>query len=337
MGGLLVLGWLAGSAIAAPSPQEAPPVAPGGGAEGEAETPAEREWQALLDDLTPKLVRLRELPEEERKKQTFRAELARIGEFIRKFQGSEPDLAASARVFMATQVLWRGLRRDREAVEVLRDVAANATGAMVAGLAALNAGEILLKGADEIGLVELKALYAARVDADPVFVTALDELCRQVRIQPGRPFPAIELKDLAGVRIDLAGMKGRLVVLVVFNVEAPAAKAALQGVAEAVKRLDDPALSAVGLSLDRDRKTLAAELAKLPVKFPVDCSEKEWDGAAVQALGLTQIPATFVIDPTGKILFSRVGDLGAELEPLLAEWLENFRQAGELPARPAGR
>ncbi len=334
---LLALSGALGIATAAPSAQEAPAAPAAAGARDDASaTPAEREWQAITDDLTPKLMRLRELAEDERRKQTFRAELARIGEFVRKFQATEPDLAASARVFMATQVLWRGLRRDREAIEVLRDVAANATGQVVASLAALNAGEILLKSADETGLTELRSLYAARKDADPIFLTALDGLCRQVRIQPGRPFPALELKDLAGVAIDTAAWKGNLVVLLVFNVEAPPARAALHGLAAAVAKLKDPALRAVGLSLDRDRKLLLDELAKLPVAFPIDCSGKEWDGAAVQELGLTQIPATLVIDPAGKILFSRVGDVGAELEPLLIEWLAGFRASGDLPARPAG-
>ncbi|MBM4014643.1 MAG: TlpA family protein disulfide reductase [Planctomycetes bacterium] len=334
---LLALSCAFGTATAAPSVQETPlPPAEAAGSDAVPVTPAEREWQSITDDLTPKLVRLRELSEEERRKQTFRAELARIGEFVRRFQATEPDLAASARVFMATQVLWRGLRRDREAVEVLRDVAAQATGQVVAGLAALNAGEILLKSVDETGLTELRELYAARKDADPVFVAALDGLRRQVRIQPGRQFPQLPLKDLAGAPIDAAAWKGSLVVLLVFNVEAPSARAELHGLGAALAKVKDPALRAVGLSLDRDRKLLLDELAKLPVAFPIDCSGMEWEGAAVKELGLTQIPSTIVIDPAGKILFSRIGAVGPELEPLLVEWLAGLRASGDLPARPTG-
>lgn len=300
-------------------------------------SPAEIEWQQITDEVTPKLVELRRLPEEERKKQTFRSELARIGEFVRKYQVTEPDVAASARIFMATQVLWRGLRRDREAIEVLRDVTAHATGGVVAGLAALNAGEILLKLADESGLKELREIYAGRADADALFVAALDGLCRQVRIQPNRPFPAVELRDLAGQVIDQTAWRGKLVVLLAFSVEAEAARAALGGLAQALTTLADPGLQAIGLSVDRDRARLLAELEKLGVAFPVDFSGKEWDGPAVTELGLTQVPATIVIGPTGKIVFSRVGDVGAELAPLLEELLSSLRASGEMPARPAGR
>ncbi|MSR47440.1 MAG: redoxin domain-containing protein [Planctomycetes bacterium] len=326
-----------GDATAAPDPAAAPQDVPS----ADDLSTAEREWQQITDDLTPKLVKLRELPEEERRRQTLRAELARIGEFVRRYQVAEPDVAAAARVFMATQVLWRGLRRDREAIDVLRDVAAHAKDSVVAGLAAVNAGEILLKLGDEDGLKALREIYGARADAagDALVINAVDALdgfCRQVRIQPGRPFPSIELRDLSDAVIDQAAWRGKLVVVLAFNVEATAAREALASLARACKALRDPALLPIGISLDRDRGKLLAELEKSGVKFPVDCSGKEWDSVPAKELGLTQIPVTIVVGPAGKIVFSRTGDRGVELEPLLVEWLASLRASGELPARPAG-
>ncbi len=325
---------------ATPAPQEAPtpPSAPPrpSPADEEAPSPAEIEWQKITDDLTPKLVRLREMAPEERQKQTFRAELARIGEFVRKYQASEPDVAASARVFMATQVLWKGLGRDAQAVDVLRDVTATAQGGVVAGLAALSAGEILLRAGDEAALRQLYDLYARRADADALFRDALEGLCRQVRLQPGRLFPAIELHDLAGRRIDPAELRGKLVPLLVFSVEAASAREALVELVRSVTALADPAIAPVGLSLDLDRKKLLAAVDELAIKFPIDCSEKGFDGSAVNELGLTQIPTLIVLDPKGTILFSRAGNLGAELQPLLAAYLEQLRERGELPPARAG-
>lgn len=341
---------LAGALVATAAPQEtpapappaappsapptAPPTAPAG--DDAARSPAEIEWQKITDDLTPKLVALRELPAEERKKVTFRAELARIGEFVRKYQQSEPDVAASARVFMATQVLWKGLGRDAQAVDVLRDVTATAQGGVVAGLAALSAGEILLRAGDEPALRQLFDLYVRRADADALFREALLGLCRQVRLQPGRPFPAVELHDLGGRRLDAAELRGKLVVLLAFSVEAPVARDALVELVRGVAALADPAVAPIGLSLDLDRKKLLATLDELGVKFPVDCSEKGFEGPAVSELGLTQIPTLIVLDPKGTILYSRASVVGVELQSLLTEYLAQLRQSGELPPARSG-
>ncbi len=322
--------WQAAPQGTPPLPQTAPATP------SEEATPAEVEWQKISDELTPKLVRLRELPPEERKQESFRAELARIGEFVRKYQKSEPDVAASARVFMATQVLWKGLGRDAQAVDVLRDVTSTAPSGLVAGLAALNAGEILLRAGDEPGLRQLFDLYASRADAEALFRDALEGLCRQVRLQPGRPFPAIELHDLAGRRLETEALRGKLVVLLVFSVEAPAAREALAEMVRTTSALADPGLAPVGLSLDLDRKKLLAVVEELGAKFPIDCSEKGWESAAIQELGLTRIPAIIVLDPKGTILFNRVGGLGSELRPILVDFLETLRASGELPPRRPG-
>jgi len=315
-------------ATAAPRQDEA------GSQPADAATAAEREWQKITDELTPKLVRLRALPEEQRKKETLAAELARIEEFVRKHESRDPDAAASARIYLARELLWRALGRDLEAAALLREVAGSAKGGAVAGVAAMNGGEILLKQGDEPGLVALRRLYAARPDADALCVAALDGLCRQVRLQPGRPFPALDLHDLAGKPIEAATLRGKLVVVLAFNVEAPAARGALELLAKSVAALADPAIQPLGLSLDRDRARLGKVLAELPVQFPVDCAGSEWQSPSVKALGLTQIPATIVVDPKGTILFSKLGAVAPDdLQPLLAGFLAHLRRQGDLPPR----
>jgi peroxiredoxin len=326
---LAAAGPVAATATAAPRQS-----APKADALDDTSSAAEREWQQITDELTPKLVRWRELPAEQRAKETLTAELARIDGFIKKHEARDPDAAAAARIYLAREVLWRALGRDREAATLLREVAVSAKSGAVAGVAAMNGGEILLKQGDEPGLEALRKLYAARPDADPLCAAALDGLCRQVRLQPGRPFPALELHDLAGRPIEPASLRGKLVVVLAFNVEAPAARGALEQLAKTVAALGDPALQPIGLSLDRDRARLGKVLDELPLKFPVDCAGTEWQSPPVKTLGLTQIPATIVVDPKGTILFSKLGAVAPdELGPLLSGFLEKLRRQGDLPPR----
>ena len=74
----------------AAAPASAFQVPPSARGDDAAPTPAEREWQDIQDELIPKLVQFRALPEAEKRKETFRAELSRIGEFVRKYQAVDP-------------------------------------------------------------------------------------------------------------------------------------------------------------------------------------------------------------------------------------------------------
>jgi peroxiredoxin len=322
---------VAAAASAMPVAAQEPPPA----ARGEPEmTPAEREWQLILDEMIPKLVRFRGLPDEEKRKETFRAELARIGEYVRKHQTTEPVAAATARVFMANQILAQALRREREAIEVLRDVAQKCEDVVLAGFAAVTAGDLLLRLGDETGLRALRELYGARPDKDPQFLARLDDQLRQIRLQPGRPFPDLPLADLAGRKIEPAQLRGRLTIVLVFNLDHEASREEFERLVALRKELADPGLGALAISVDKEVERVRKEAERLEVDFPIDCSGREWEGPAVKELGLTGIPATFLLDPDGTLLYSRNAVVGPELKALVEEHLGLLRAEGRLPPKP---
>src|SRR5688572_20170144 len=294
-------------------------------------TPAEREWQRITDEVIPKLVAFKALPPEEQKKETFAAELARIAEFVRGHAVKEPAVAARARVFMATKVLADALKRDREAVEVLRDVAAKCTAEeeMLAGTAALGAGDLLFKLGDDPGLRELRELYAGRPSHDALFLQRLDQLCKLVRLQPGRPFPELALAGLDGKPIPATALRGRLLVVLLFNLDHSVSHDAFVQLGSLLDERADPGLGALGISVDKDKAAVAKELARFKTPFPIDCSGLEWEGPAVQELGISKLPALFLLDPKGVILFARLGSWDpAQLPKLLDEQLVRLRAEG---------
>jgi peroxiredoxin len=328
----LVAALVAGTAA---SPARAAPQEPAGG-EGAVVSPAEREWQKLYEELVPKLVRFKGLPEAERRKEDFQPELARIGAFVRKFQGTEPFYAATARVFMATQILGQALHRDRDAVVELRDVAKSAENGMLAGMAAMNAGDLLLKLGDEEALRELRELYAGRDDRDAQFLERLDLLLVQVRLQPGRKLPELALADRDGRAIDLRSYRGRALLLLVFSFEHEASRAEFDALAAWLVVAKDEGLAVVGISLDGDKERLHRELERRKVAFPVDGSGLAWKAPIVKQLGLASIPTLLLADAEGTIVLHHVGALGAELGPTLQARLAEMRERGVLPKKPAG-
>ena len=296
-------------------------------------SPASVEWQTILDELTPRLVAHRTASPEERKKETFTAERARLQEFFRRYEKSEPELAWSARVWLATNVLRDALELERDAADELLVVAKESTSGEAATLAAIQAGDGLLKLGDEAGLERLLEIYKARADRSAPVEAHVADLCRQVKLRPGRPFPELALTDLSGKAIDWKALRGRVVLIVVFNVESDPARAALARAAALAKLHSGDGLAVVGISLDVDRARLVAELERLKATFPVDFTGKEWKAPAAKALGLSQIPVTFLLDSKGTILEARRGPMTEEFDALVDRSLQAAREGKGAPGR----
>lgn len=323
---LLTLAPAATTASAAPQSRD----------DGVNSSAAEREWTRISEEIIPRLVRFKALPEAEQKAENFDAEIGRIREFIRKYQASEPYFAASARVFLATKILAAALKRNRDAVALLREVAQHERDPLLAGIAAASAGDLLLQLEDETALIELRDLYGARAEHDVPALRRLEQLCRQVRLRPGHVFPDLLLVDLDGKRIDPASWRDRLTVVLVFNLENEGARGDLDQLAQLLSERKDPGLGAVGIAIDRDPKRLREELERRNARFPVDCSGEEWNGRVAKELGLNQIPATFLVDPKGTIAFARNGALGRDLPVLVDRQLERLRAASLLAPKSGG-
>jgi hypothetical protein len=291
---------------------------------------AANEWQNITDELTPKIVAYRTLPPDERKKQSLAAERAKVLDYFRRFEKSDPDLAWSARVWLATNVTRDALERERDAVDELVTITKESVSGDAAARAAIHAADGLLRLGDDEALVRLKTSYSARPEPSPAVVSHLENVVRQVLVQPGRRFPNLALTDLAGHAVDWKALRGKVVVVVAFNVLNDPSRQALERAVQLARAHAKEPFGVVGISLDVERAKLSAELARLEASFPVDCSEKEWKGPAARELGLEQIPVAWLLDPKGTIVELRRGPL----PPAFDEAVEKALRA--VPATPAG-
>lgn len=160
---------------------------------------------------------------------------------------------------------------------------------------------------------------------DPAVKTHFN--ARLARIEMlGKPAPAIEATDLDGRRVSLADLKGKVVLLDFWATWCPPCVAEMPNLNSLYARDADKGLAIVGVNLDAMREGVREADRVLPGvrRFLVDF-RVSWpnlpNGAGTadiaRAYGVTDIPATFLIDREGKIIGVELA--GQELEKAVAK------------------
>lgn len=276
------------------------------GARPQDPTPAEREWDEIERAVTPKLVRFQEASPEEQERITFHTEIARIGDYVRRYEEVEPDFAAAAQVFLARQILSGALQRHAEAIQLLRQVVSRADSSLVAGLAATHAAQIALDHGEFHQVAEIRRLYEERPERDAQLLEILVDLERRAALRPGQPFPDLAGEDLSGTRRSVADLRGRVVLFLVFNVEHEASRTALRQALLAHRRLAEQGAAVLAVSLDLERAKLEQELLEEKVDFPVLWDGRGWQSPLARRLGISTLPGLYVVDPEGRIQYVQV-------------------------------
>lgn len=130
----------------------------------------------------------------------------------------------------------------------------------------------------------------------------------------GKAAPEIALSTLDGHNISLASYRGNKKVLVAFWASwCGPCRAEMPALARFYERTHKPdaAYEILAISLDEDRSAAEAFVKENKVSFPVLLDP--WMKAA-NAFEAASIPATFIVDPSGKITYGHLGfEPGAEM------------------------
>jgi hypothetical protein len=116
----------------------------------------------------------------------------------------------------------------------------------------------------------------------------------------GRPVSA-KFSTIQGGSIDLERLRGRVVVLVFWAAESPPSVIWMQGFLPELRKLADPQLTVIGVSLDSDRANLLGAMKALGVNWPTHFDGKGWDNALGRQLGINALPTVWVLDKKGNL------------------------------------
>ncbi|MGC8644155.1 MAG: TlpA family protein disulfide reductase [Isosphaeraceae bacterium] len=135
----------------------------------------------------------------------------------------------------------------------------------------------------------------------------------------GKPAPVFDARDLAGQSVRLESLKGKYVLVDFWATWCSPCLAELPRLQEAYRKYKGAGFEIVSVSLDETRSAVAdfVKVRKLPW-FQLHNATAGAD--LVEAFGVSSIPATYLVDPEGKII--RLDLRGPALDATLAKVLK---------------
>jgi peroxiredoxin len=151
---------------------------------------------------------------------------------------------------------------------------------------------------------------------------ALETLDTKKRLRKGAfaiPFPDTT-KTISGEKITLEDYKGKVVLLDFWATWCAPCRQEMPNVIRVYEKYHDKGFEIIGVSMDRDRKSLDTYIAENGLTWKQIYDGKNWQSDLGQVYAVRAIPSTFLIDREGKISGKNLR--GAELEKAVSELLK---------------
>jgi hypothetical protein len=111
----------------------------------------------------------------------------------------------------------------------------------------------------------------------------------------------LKMPSLDGEPLDLASLRGKVVVLVFWSSESPQSLLWLRDFAGEAGGLDTDSVSVATVSLDTDRRAATERAAAFPSPWPVGFDGLGWESPAVRSLGINALPTVWLLDSKGAL------------------------------------
>jgi len=114
----------------------------------------------------------------------------------------------------------------------------------------------------------------------------------------GTPVNA-KFSTIQGDIIDLAALRGNVVVLIFWAAESPPSLLWLQRFCKDISHIPQDQLKIVTISLDESRKDVDEAVRMLNLTWPVNFDGKGWENAVARPLGINALPTVWILDKHG--------------------------------------
>lgn len=114
----------------------------------------------------------------------------------------------------------------------------------------------------------------------------------------GTPVNA-KFSTIQGGTIDLAALRGNVVVLIFWAAESPPSLIWLQRFCKDISHIPQEQLKIVMVSLDESRKDVDEAVQLLNLTWPINFDGKGWENAVARPLGINALPTVWILDKRG--------------------------------------
>jgi peroxiredoxin len=148
-------------------------------------------------------------------------------------------------------------------------------------------------------------------------------------LRAGSAVPGFTLPALNGPSVDLASLRGRVVVLNFWATWCPPCVAEMPSLERLHRALGAKGLAVLGVSVDQDEQTLRDFVKRAGVSFPI---LRDPDAHVAREYRTTGYPETFLIDGSGTILRVYVGPVEWDT-PEVLDYLRGLLEGSTRPTR----
>jgi thiol-disulfide isomerase/thioredoxin len=129
---------------------------------------------------------------------------------------------------------------------------------------------------------------------------------------------ALKFKGVDGAPVDLAALRGKVVLLDFWATWCPPCRDETPSIVATYRRLHERGFEIVGVSLDDDKGKLLSYMKQHGMAWPQHFDGGGWSNALAKQFGISSIPAMWLIDQKGRIVdLEARSNLARKVERLL--------------------